>query len=118
MYIFKYQTKEGKFIGFHASTFCQTVQEESKAKHYGCIGDEEVKAQKETISNNLKYALDKQGVIADTYFKGLTFEDVELIPQFVQDKQLVYSFHDLEGNDLTANEVVNRAVSEHSPEQN
>lgn len=115
MYIFKYQTKDGKFIGFHASTFCQTVEKEENAKHYSCVGDE-VEQQKEIILNNFKYFMNRGDL---EKFKDLTFEDVELIPQFVQDKQIVYKFWDSEGKELSKNEVINRVISEaHSPSQN
>ncbi len=92
MYIFKYINNiTGKEIGYHLSTFCQVGKKES-AKRYQCTNGPE--NQIETIRKNLKYTLNpkQEGIfsdlnksIADNYFKGLKYEDVDLVAEYLTD---------------------------------
>lgn len=94
MYIFKYvNTRTNEDIGYHLSTFCQVGKKED-AKRYTCSkGPEE---QRQIILNNLKYALGvREGdnglftttylLIQERYFKGVNFEEIDLIPEYLTD---------------------------------
>lgn len=96
MFIFKYIKKsDNSLIGYHLSTFCQNGPKE-RAKRYSCKTPEEVQKQLETIRKNFQYTMsatsetnhffnDAELKIQANYFPNLKFEDVEIIPEEVED---------------------------------
>lgn len=78
-----YKHSDDSVIGYHASTFCQTVKYALEAKRYAA---EDPYPQLKTIYSNLKYALSKEAVtdniFAETFkktqeaFKGLNLSDI------------------------------------------
>ena len=87
MTIFKYiNKKDNSLIGYHLSTFCQVGLKKEEAKIYSCDTEDRIKKQLETIRKNFNYMLSENPSniiidltsIKDSFFKGLTVEDVEI----------------------------------------
>lgn len=98
MYIFKYKTKDGD-IGYHLDTWCN-VGERNRAKHYTCTS-KTVDEQKKVILTNLKSILSADINSTDSWerlraeyaqrnFPSLSFGDIELVEEEVEDVELVY----------------------------
>lgn len=109
MYIFKYVNKNtNEEIGYHLSTFCQVGPKE-KAKRYQCSKGTE--SQIEIILTNLRSTLNpREGSIfyetnksiAERYFPGLKFEDIELQAEYladgIQPDDIEYKIHTIINN--------------------
>lgn len=89
MVLFKYiNKKDNTLIGYHLSTFCQ-VGDKDEAKQYSCKTVDEIKDQQTIIQKNFNTVInstkenDKSKIIPlngirESYFNGLTQDDVEL----------------------------------------
>ena len=71
-YVFRYDTKDGKFIGYHYDSFCSTGNSVIEAKRYP-MSEETIQAQTETIRHNWNYLCDKY---THGKFHGYPKEDV------------------------------------------
>lgn len=119
MYIFKYYNKgTGQFIGYHTSTFCQNSKVESTAKRYSCETEEQIEKQKEIILDNLKSTLNtteedtkKEGLsglfkgiayeVKNKYYPNLSFDDIELISEKVEDVEIKHKITNIINNGLS-----------------
>ncbi len=103
--IFKYVDKTTQEpLGYHLDTWCN-IGEKQYAKRYDLDTPEKIESQKQIIENNLKYILDGDGgVFRDIHnrnkkvaFKNLSFKDVEIVIEQVEEVPLTYNVRVYEG---------------------
>lgn len=88
--VFRYSDKDGSFIGYHLSTFCNYTNDRDEAKRYSL---ENVEEQLEIIRKNL-LTLDRghniplvgilNKTVYDAYWRQYSLEDIQIYPEEYQ----------------------------------